>query len=351
MNVETKIRVITFDDIIKTKGCNIDNIIDIIEAVFIKYKAGKILLPDKISQIFDSASQDRINCMAATLIDEKVSGVKWVSVFPNNPSKYSLPNVNGTILLSEIKTGKLLAVMDGTFITTMRTACVGGIAAKYLANSNSRKYCSIGAGEQAKAHFIVMKHLFCEIDTCYVASRTQKSVKEYIKYMKRRFPDVTYINCGSNYSEATKNADIIVTAVSCQEPLLKANMIKKGSFYCHVGGWEDEYAVPFMASKIICDDWQALKHRGSPTLAKLYKEGLLRDADIYADLADIIDGTKNGRENEDEFIYFNSIGLAFVDIAVAYEFYSEIAKKNDGKVCTLRSSEDKMLVDSIVLRN
>ena len=330
MDENKKIKYMSMEDIIESNCCDIDSIINTIEEVLLKYKNGLVQLPDKISQIFDEKTQSRINCMPATLLDKKVCGVKWVSVFPQNPHKYHVPNVSGIIVLSEIEKGFPFAIMDGTLITALRTACIGGLAAKYLAKKNSRTFGTIGAGEQAQMHFIVMKHLFPLINKCYVASRTRQSEVKFIEIMKEKFPDVEYIICDSNYDMVASNADILVTAVSCQQPLLKAKSIKKGAFYCHVGGWEDEYEVPLKANKIVCDLWESLKHRGSPTIAKMYEDGLLKDEDIYANLFDIIDQTKIGREKEDEFIYFNAIGLAFVDVAVAYSFYLKVLGNNRG---------------------
>lgn len=99
--------------------------IQLVEQAFHLYDAGKVLLPTKISQIFDEKKQNRINCMPATLINKKICGVKWVSVFPENP-KSGIRNVSGMILLSEIEHGLPIAVMDGTEITNIRTAAVGG---------------------------------------------------------------------------------------------------------------------------------------------------------------------------------------------------------------------------------
>lgn len=339
MNKDFDIKIISMEDIVKSGCVNIDEVIAVIENVLVDYKNGKVMLPDKISQIFDEKTQNRINCMPATLFDEGVCGVKWVSVFPTNPHKFAAPNVSGTIILSEIEKGFPFAIMDGTLITALRTACMGAIGAKYLAKKNSHVYGTIGTGEQAKAHFIIMKHIFPQIDVCYVASRTKESENSYINIMKKQYPDVDFINCNGDYDRAAENADIIVTAVSCQEPLLKGAAIKKGAFYCHVGGWEDEYTVPDKASKIVCDNWDALKHRGSPTIAKMYKEGLLKDKDIYANLCDLIDNSKPGRENNDEFTYFNAIGLAYVDVAVAYNFYKKVIKKENGKNFILQTQD------------
>ena len=328
MENSISLKIISMENIVAAGCCDIADVIQTIETLLIDYKNGNILLPDKISQIFNESTQDRINCMPSTLLKEKVCGVKWVSVFPKNPHAFSVQNVSGLIILSEVERGFPIAVMDGTLITALRTACMGAIGAKYLARKSSHIYATIGTGEQAKAHFIAIQHVFPQIDICYVASRTSESETAFIDTMKRKYPHVQFIACNSDYDKAASNADILVTAVSCQKPLLKASAIKPGTFYCHVGGWEDEYAVPKKAKKIVCDDWSALKHRGSPTIARMYKSGLLSDNDIYANLADIIDGTKKGRESEKEFIYFNSIGLAFVDVGIAYNFFKKVTAAN-----------------------
>ena len=93
------------------------------------------------------------------------------------------------------------------------------------------------------------------------------------------------------------DTDIIVTAISGQAPVLKARDVRAGMLYIHVGGWEDEYGVALKADKIVCDDWNASKHR-TQTICRMYKEGLLKDKDIYADLAEIIAGQKKGRESD-----------------------------------------------------
>lgn len=88
--------------------------------------------------------------MPATLFSEAVSGLKWVSVFPTNAA-VGEPNVTGVMLLSEIKTGFPIALIDGTLCTKIRTAAVGCVAAKYLAPSKVKKVGFIGAGEEVEA--------------------------------------------------------------------------------------------------------------------------------------------------------------------------------------------------------
>lgn len=301
--------------------------LELIERAFDEKMKGNILLPDKISQVFDQATQNRINCLPATLLSQRVSGVKWVSVFPTNAEK-DLLNVTGVMLLSSIDTGYPLAMIDGTYATALRTSAIGAIAAKYLSKVNSETIGFIGSGEQARMHFRMIS-LVRNLKTCYVSSRNITSEKGFVDSLKEDYPEVEFILCNGNHGKATQMADIIVTAVSSQQPLLKAEYLKKGATYIHVGGWEDEYAVALKADKIVCDDWESVKHR-TQTLSKMYYEGLLKDEDIYGNLDQVISGKLAGRESEDEIIYFNSVGLAFIDVMFAYEIYEQCKAKGFG---------------------
>ncbi len=214
---------------------------------------------------------------------------------------------------------------------------MGAVGAKYLARGKCESIGMIGSGEQARMHLTAIKHTHPELKACRVASRTAENSRAFISVMQERFPDMSFTDCGDDYEKSAYGADIIVTAVSCQAPLLKASAVKSGAYYCHVGGWEDEYNVPLKADKIVCDSWEAVKHR-TQTLSRLYKAGELRDTDIYADVADIVDGTKPGRENDNEFIYFNSVGLAFIDVAMAKSFYDRVIAGGLGTDWSMKAS-------------
>lgn len=334
MNNVIKYTVISQEDIQKIYAGNSDKFFQIVEEAFVKYDNGEVLLPAKISQIFDRGVQNRINCMPATLLADKVAGMKWVSVFPSNAAKH-VQNVSGIIVLSEIETGFPVSVMDGTLLTSIRTASVGCVAAKYLAPSKVETIGIIGGGVEARMHFALLKHMFPTIKECRISSRTPKTEKAFVDSLCNSAPDVKYIQCLGDSHKAASGADIIVTAISGQAPVLKAANITKGCLYIHVGGWEDEYAVVEKADKIICDEWESCKHR-TQTISQMYMKGILKDEDIYADLKDIITGKIVGRENDNEFIYFNSVGLSFIDLNFANETYKLAKSLNIGQeVCLL----------------
>lgn len=332
------VKIISQEDVAMIFKGRTNLIYDIIEDSFNKALNGDIVMPDKISQIFDEQTQNRINCMPATLINEKVCGMKWVSVFPTNASK-GVQNVTGVMLLSELNTGFPVAIIDGTLSTKMRTAAVGCVAAKYLAPSKVEKIGIIGAGEEARMHFTLLKHLYPTIKECRVSSLSKDIEQAFIDIFADIVPDVTFVACDNDSYKCANEADIIVTAISGQYPVLKAKDITKGCLYIHVGGWEDEYDVALKANKIVCDEWAVVKHR-SQTLCRMYKEGILKDSDIYANLSELIAGSKNGREDENEFIYFNSVGLSYIDINFANFIYQEAQKTGLGQEIVLAESNN-----------
>lgn len=319
-------------------GCfDIGMAIEVAEKAMLAFEDHRIMFPEKIVQIFNQASQDRINCLPATLLDEKICGTKWVSVFPRNPKLYDAQNLSAIFILSEIEKGFPVAVMEGTLASNMRVAAMGGIAAKYLAREDSKSIGFIGAGEQAKMHLLAMKIVRPSLTECRVSAKTATEEAEFIDQLSPLLPDMTFIATNTVARESMEGADILVTATSAQAPLLKAEWMKPGAFYSHIGGWEDEYAVAQQCDKIVCDDWDTVTHR-TQTLSRMYKEGLLSHNDIHADLHELVSGHKVGRESDDERTYFNAVGLSFVDIALADAMFKRAQSSSIGANLTLQET-------------
>jgi len=300
------------------------------EEAIIAFDQGDVIFPDKIVQIFNDETQERINCLPATFKTRKICGVKWVSVFPPNPVKHGIQNLSAVIILSEIEHGFPIAFMEGTLCSNVRVGSMGALAAKHLARQDAETIGFIGAGEQAKMHLIAMKTALPSLKRCYVAAKLPSEEEQFLKEMSPILSDMEIVGCDSDLQRAVVDADVIVTATSAQAPLLKAGWIKPGAFYSHVGGWEDEYAVAKLCDKIVCDDWETVKHR-TQTLSRIYQAGEMTDADIYADLVDVLMGHKPGRENNEERIYFNAVGLAYVDVAIAVAMYERASEAGMGQ--------------------
>ncbi len=145
------------EDLLEAGCLDIRLAMDAAESAMKAFAAGDVLFPEKIVQIFNDDTQERINCLPATFLKEKVCGMKWVSVFPPNPVKYGLQNLSAVLILSEIEHGFPIAVMEGTLCSNMRVGAMGALAARHLAREDASSIGFIGAGEQAKMHLIAMK--------------------------------------------------------------------------------------------------------------------------------------------------------------------------------------------------
>jgi len=306
------------------------------EQAILAYRNDEVLFPEKIVQIFNDQTQERINCLPATFLKKKVCGVKWVSVFPPNPVVHGIQNLSAVIILSEIEHGFPIAIMEGTLCSNMRVGAMGGLAAKHLARQDAKSIGFIGAGEQAKMHLIAMKTAIPTLEVCRVGAKTAEEEALFVKEMSPILPDVQIIGAETDLRRAIDGADIIVTATSAQAPLLKAAWVKPGAFYSHVGGWEDEYAVAEACDKIVCDDWDTVKHR-TQTLSRMFKDGKLADSDIHGNLVDIVAGEKPGRQSDEEIIYFNAVGLAYTDIGIAMAMYERALDAGMGQKLKMQS--------------
>ena len=317
---EIHCRYFSQEDLLGAGCLDISMAIDAAEHAMKAFAAGDVLFPEKIVQIFNDETQERINCLPATFKSEKICGMKWVSVFPPNPAVYGIQNLSAVIILSEIEHGFPIAFMEGTLCSNIRVGTIGALAAKYLARPDSETIGFIGAGEQAKMHLIAMKTVLPSLRECRVAAKTLEEENQFVKEMQPILPNVDIVTCAGDLEKSVVGADVIVTATSAQAPLLKAKWMKEGCFYSHVGGWEDEYEVAQSCQKIVCDDWETVKHR-TQTLSRMYKDGVLNDDSVYANLIDLVTGKKSGRDNDQEKIYFNAVGLAYVDVAIAHAMY------------------------------
>ena len=300
------------------------------------FDEGRILFPEKIVQEFDDVYKDRINCLPATLLDEKICGMKWVSVFPRNPQRFGTQNLSAIIVLSHIEKGYPVCVMDGTLCSNMRVAAIGATAAQYLAREDAESIGFIGAGEQAKMHLLGMKAVRPNLKVCRVAAKYEHEEEGFIRALQPIFPEMEFVACHTVLEDAIRDSDIIVTATSAQAPLLKPEWVKKGAFYSHIGGYECDYGVITMADKLVCDDWSVVKHRLS-TITRVYNAGLITDEDISGDLIDLLKGDLK-RENDDEFIVFSAAGLSYVDIAIANEMFRRAEAAGAGSMLNLQEA-------------
>jgi alanine dehydrogenase len=282
-------------------------------------------MPPKMYLIFKEFDGD-LRIMPSFSKRFLMAGTKIVNVHPQNQKK-GLPSVMAVIVLNDPKTGMPLALMDGTWITALRTGAASAVATKYLSRKDAKTLGVVGAGFQAITQIAAISKvrrlkeiLVYDIREEAIERLARVLAKERIKIKKGRL-------------EVICQKDILVTATPSREPVVKKEWIKPGVHINAIGadapGKEELDPDILKGSKIVVDSWEQASHSGeiNVPLAK----GLIKKEDIYGELGEIVSGKKPGREREEEITIFDSTGLAIQDLYTASLVYKEAKRKKIGK--------------------
>jgi ornithine cyclodeaminase/alanine dehydrogenase-like protein (mu-crystallin family) len=324
----SKLRILNQDQVVRTGALDFGLAIEDVETAYKLHSSGKTV-SKKASATFDEVKKWKMNSLISA--NDEFCCNKWLVANTEN-RKLGLPRSTSLIILNQKTTGLPLSLMDGTLISAVRTGACSAVAAKYLAKKNCRKIAVIGCGVISKNCMQALNEVIKNSSVmCYdVFEDYAKSFAEEMK-RKTKFS----ITVAKTAEEASRDAEIVLTATTSVEPILKWKWLSKGSLYIHLGGIEDEAECALNSDKIVCDDWESIKHRNSQTIARLWHEGRLKDGRIHAEIGDVIMGKKQGRTSEDEIIYFNAVGLGELDQIIAQRVYRNAKREGVGTLVSL----------------
>jgi alanine dehydrogenase len=317
--------ILWLDDSDVRKVLGMGEVMEAVEAAFHEHGLGNVQMPPKIYLYFPEYAGD-LRAMPAYIPSLKAAGVKVVNVHPGNPNK-ALPTVMAVVILNDPTTGAPIALLNGTYLTDMRTGAAGGIAARYLAREDSVVVGIIGAGRQARTQLMALSEIM-GIETVKVSSRTRESCNRFKQDMEKFI-------CGDIVVTSVKDAcdsDILVTTTPARGPIVKDEWIEPGTHINAIGadakGKEELDPQLLKRSKIVVDDIAQAVHSGEVNVP--IEKGIISKEDIYCQLGEIIAGLKSGREDDSEITIFDSTGLAIQDIAVAHLAFSKAKFKGLG---------------------
>lgn len=304
--------------------------IELVEKVYEAHGRGQVLMPAKITLDTGEGNDwppygGSYNAMPAYIGgDVDISGIKWVWGFNDNRAK-GIPYIGGVIILNEARTGEVLAVMDGSYITDIRTGASAGVAVRYLARKESRVLAIIGAGVQGKMN----ARAVCEempVEEIRVMDIRPEACEAYAREMGAEL-GVKITPCHTN-EEACRGADIIITVTIADEPLVMWDWLKPGCTVLSLGSFQElDEEIPLRADKLVVDNWAQNAHRGE--LVKLVQAGKLTEEQVHAEMPEIVVGGKAGREKEEEIICGCIIGMGSTDIGTAGVLYKEFFAEDE----------------------
>jgi ornithine cyclodeaminase/alanine dehydrogenase-like protein (mu-crystallin family) len=261
--------------------------------------------------------------------DHGAFGMKAICVFPGNPA-IGKDAHQGAVMLFSRETGEIIALMNASEITAIRTAAVSAVATRLLARDDAHELAIIGAGVQARTHLAALDAVR-EITQARVACRNIEHAQEVVLEMQPRFSFP--IEAVKTNEEAVRGADLIVTATSSQEPVLYKDWISPGAHVNAIGTHSPNSreidSATMAAARIFVDRREsALNEAGDYLLAA--NEGLINAESIVGEIGELLIGTKQGRNSVDEITLFKSLGLAIEDVACAEYLYQKALSRNFG---------------------
>jgi ornithine cyclodeaminase/alanine dehydrogenase len=281
-----------------------------------------IALPDK---------QGLALFMPAHLKGMGALGAKVVSVYKNNIKSHNLPVVLGTILILDEDTGFPISIMDGGFLTAMRTGAVSGVATKYMARGDAKVATVFGTGVQALTQVLAV-HEARPLERLVVHSLdTDEAKQKFADDVVQRTG--VKVEVAKDPAGAIGEADIVILATSAADPIVEGDWFREGTHINGIGSHAPKMreldAKSVQRSRIICDLTDACKAEAGDFIIPADAGEWSWDK-VAGNLGDVVLGKVKGRTSPDEVTLFKSVGLAIQDMSAAKLVFDEASKRGIG---------------------
>jgi ornithine cyclodeaminase/alanine dehydrogenase-like protein (mu-crystallin family) len=322
-------RLLSRQDVMKV--LDMGDVLDILEGAFADYANGKANMPQR-TPITAPEHGGLALFMPAYLQGMGALGTKTVTVYKDNPSKFGVPTVLGTILILDEKTGAPVALMDGGYLTAMRTGGVAGLATRLLAKPEATVHCMFGTGGMARTHAWAVdkardieKLVLFSLDPVDKRQAFADSLKDIIS---------CEIVLADDPAEAVAQSDIVTLITSAKDPIVQGDWFQPGTHINGVGSHAPHMreldTLTVQRSRVICDLVDACKAEAGDFMIPAQKGEWSWDQ-VGGSLGDVITGGIPGRSNADEITLFKSVGLAIQDISVAFHVYKKAQELGVGQ--------------------
>ncbi len=319
--------VVTQADVPKLLPMN--ECIEVMASTMAELARGETILPLR-SILWLPERVGALGLMPGVLLPERVLGVKVITLFPGNEGT-PIDTHQGAVLLFEAEHGSLLAVIDATSITAIRTAAVSGVATRALAREDAGDLAILGSGVQARTHLEAMRCVR-KIRRVRVASKSFGNAKTFAERESKR--QGIAIEAVATMREAVEGADLICTTTSAREPILQGDWIAPGAHINAVGSSipaaRELDTAAVVSSRLYADRRESLLNEAGDFLTPK-KEGAIGDDHVVGEIGEVLIGKAPGRRSPEEITLFKSLGLAVEDVASARHIYEKAKKTGLGR--------------------
>jgi alanine dehydrogenase len=308
------------------QNASMSELVPAIEDAFVAFERGDAQMPAKSYVDLPQYNGDFRSMPAYLDAGEwDAAGVKWVNVHPDNPEKFDLPTVLGTMIYSDPETAVPLSIMDGRELTMLRTGAAAAVATDHLAVPDADSLGIVGAGVQSYTQLRAISQVR-DIETVVISDLDEERVAEFVATFEDEY-DVR----GGTVAEAAA-CDVLSTVTPVESPIVSPDSVGEHTHINAMGadaaGKHEIADEILLDAKLVIDDYEQTTHSGEINVP--WSEGVLDDDDIYGSVGEIVTGKKPGRTEEDGVSVFDSTGLAIQDVAAAHVVYEHAVANDNG---------------------
>jgi ornithine cyclodeaminase/alanine dehydrogenase-like protein (mu-crystallin family) len=319
------IRIISAGEI--KKYYSMKQAIDSMERAFSLLSSGESFVPLRF--VSKLPSNDMMMLFKPAYVEkEKRISVKFLTQ-QENGNIAEIPNIQGIVLLIDADTGEILSIMDGEYLTAMRTGAASGLATRFFARKDANILALFGCGAQGRTQ---IEAVVCERDIkkVLVFDKNKNTADRFIREIGEKFHlEMIY----TSDTSLLKEVDIICTATNSTEPLFKKEVLKKGVHINAIGSFQPNMQeldpCILRDAKVYVDQiTSCLKESGD--FIKPIAEGIITKRNIIGEIGDFCLNKITGRESENEITVFKSVGIAIQDYTVATDIYNNSLENSFG---------------------
>lgn len=262
--------------------------------------------------------------MPAYLTGSGGLGAKALTLFPHNAERFGLPTISALVLLFNAETGVPLALVDGGYLTGLRTGAASGIATQLMAREDAHVLALFGAGAQAFAQVWAVC-VARSIERVWIVNRTRERAERLAERL-RVFgsPLPTDVRVASDAREALAEADVVCCATASPEPVFADADLRPGTHVNGIGsyqpGMREVPAETVSRARIVVDSREAAWAEAGDLIGA-WEQGLIGERHVVGELGEVVAGRLPGRTNREQITFFKSVGSAAQDVAAAQAAY------------------------------
>jgi alanine dehydrogenase len=305
------------------------DVIDALEQAHAAMARGQVVMPVRLTMVYDD-QRSVLGAMPACIQSEEALGIKVITNRPAN-GEQGLPAIHALIALFDYATGVPLAIMDGAYITAVRTGAASGMATRHLAREDAQSLAILGAGVQGYSHLDAMLAVR-EVTDIRIHNRTRGRAEQLAESAKEKAPGAT-VRVVDTEREAVDGADIIVAVTAASEPIIEWSWLKAGTHINGVGSHSPKAReLPtevVVNSRIVVDSIAANLSECADIMLPI-EEGRLSAEQVDTEIGHVVAGIKPGRRSSDEVTLYKSVGIGLQDVATARLVYQRAKAQGVG---------------------